>query len=141
MTLLADIQRRRDLEKIRGKAKQHSSSSSSSSEGPTLNEVLRARGFTTSPAAPGRKNVLDGSGRIVLENVHAGEVWDWLRTGARPSSPARSRPKKKRKAKKAAAKPKAKPKKKRKKAKAKKRPKPKKKKAKAKRAKAKKKAR
>lgn len=44
----------------------------------TLNEALHALGMTTRPAMDGRKDILSGAS-VLLENVRAGEVWDWLR--------------------------------------------------------------
>lgn len=114
--LLADIARRRQLEAIRGKAQKATSRAHSAAEahaagatgGPSLNDVLTMKGMFTSPAAPGRKNVHDVAGRIVLENVTAGEVWDYLRgvrQGVRalpPGLAAKRKKAKKRKAKKRA---------------------------------------
>lgn len=44
----------------------------------SLNAELRARGLTTRPSIPGRKDILRG-GDVVLEAVTADDVWRWLR--------------------------------------------------------------
>lgn len=46
--------------------------------GATLNDVLQGRGYTTRPAGLYRKDILQ-AGAVVLENVNAGDVWEWLR--------------------------------------------------------------
>lgn len=53
----------------------------------TLNQVLRALGYSTAPVIlrngdhqSGRKHVIR-RGTLVLENVCAADVWHWLATG------------------------------------------------------------
>ncbi len=46
---------------------------------PTLNEALAKKGYTTSAASAGRKNIHDRSGEVVLQNATADEVWKWLK--------------------------------------------------------------
>lgn len=51
---------------------------------PTLNETLRTLGMTTKPAGHSTKDIISGAS-VLLENVRAGEVWDWLRETGRIS--------------------------------------------------------
>ena len=46
----------------------------------TLNEELKARGYTTRPSRwASRKDVLDADGVVLLHAALAQDVWDWLR--------------------------------------------------------------
>lgn len=45
---------------------------------PTLNDVLRSRGYTTRPGPfAGAKDVLDSAGDVLFSG-RAWEVWEWL---------------------------------------------------------------
>jgi hypothetical protein len=50
-------------------------------ESPSLNTMLRSLGLHTRPASYGCKDIMRGS-EVVLENVCAGEVWEWIRAQA-----------------------------------------------------------
>jgi len=107
-SLLNEIERRKKLEKIRGKAAttKPKAKLGTDPEGPTLNEILRSKGLTTRPASQGRKDILRG-GKVVLGDAHAGMVWEWLAAGGdrKPAKkPATKKPAKKKPAKKKAAK-------------------------------------